>query len=329
MIYHFAAIFIAYLIDLLVGDPKHWPHPVKAFGKMINFFDQSWNYGKRRKFKGSFMVAILTIVTGVSSLVFVLLSYHIHPIIGVVVESILIATTIAQKSLQEADLEVYEPLKTGEIERSRKKLSYIVGRDTDHLEEAEIVRGTVETVAENTSDGITAPLFWAFIGGAPAALIYRVINTCDSMVGYQNEQYSEFGWASARFDDLLNVIPARLTALVMMFSVRPEQQTYQKAWSIVLRDARKHASPNSGWVEATVAALLNVQLGGVNFYQGVRSQAAKIGNLSSTANKLTKDHILRTIFIMKRTVILFIILMIVGGVLLGFTYTWIQSTIFI
>src|SRR5699024_2349363 len=142
---------------------------------------------------------------------------------------------IAQKDLKIAALKVMEPLEEGNILEARKKLSYIVGRDTDHLSEQEVVRGTVETVAENTSDGVTAPLFWAMIGGAPLALVYRAVNTCDSMVGYKNIRDEEFGWASASLDDLLNWIPARLTAFVTMFSMRPQGSSFTKALSVLWR----------------------------------------------------------------------------------------------
>src|SRR5699024_4768470 len=146
-------------------------------------------------------------------------------------------------------------------ETARQKLSFIVGRDTEELSEEEIVRGTVEMVAENTSDGITTPLFWSLIGGAPLAFVYRAVNTCDSMVGYQNDRYEQFGYFPAKLDDVLNWLPARLTAVVMMLVKRPMEITRKKAWAILFRDARKHKSPNSGWGEAAVAALLGIQLG--------------------------------------------------------------------
>ena len=152
------------------------------------------------------------------------LAYQIHPFVGIIVESILISTTIAHKSLKDAALEVYDPLQKEDYTEARLKLSYIVGRDTEQLDESEIVRGTVETVAENTSDGVTAPMFWAWIGGAPFALLYRAINTCDSMVGYKNEKYSDFGWASASMDDVVNWIPSRLTGFIMLWPIDRKKQ---------------------------------------------------------------------------------------------------------
>jgi adenosylcobinamide-phosphate synthase len=191
----------------------------------------------------------------------------------------LISTTIAIKGLASAGKSVKEPLAEGDLVRARKSLSMIVGRDTEHLEESEIVRGAVETVSENTVDGITAPLFWALIGGAPLAMAYRAVNTLDSMVGYKNEQYFQFGWASARLDDIVNWLPARLTALTMWFSslfIRGSR--HRDAWKITWSDAGKHPSPNSGWSEAMVAGLMGVQLGGVNYYKGRISERAQMGN---------------------------------------------------
>src|SRR5699024_4145815 len=145
---------------------------------------------------------------------------------GILLEGLLIATTIAQEDLKRASLAVLKPLRKKNIAEARKQLSFIVGRDTERLSEQEIIRGTVETVAENTSDGITAPLFCAMIGRAPPGLVYRAVHTCDSMVGYKNDQYKEYGWASARLDDVLNWIPARLTGYFTMISMKPEGMTF-------------------------------------------------------------------------------------------------------
>ncbi|MFL6558987.1 MAG: cobalamin biosynthesis protein, partial [Bacillus sp. (in: firmicutes)] len=180
IVYHLVAITIAYIIDLFIGDPPHWPHPVRWIGKMIVFLETRWNNGKSKRWKGVAMLLFILLIVFVIVLVLVLIGYHIHPVVGILVESIIISTSIAQKSLRVASLEVYRPLIAEDLPKARKKLSYIVGRDTDSLDEGEIARGTIETVAENTSDGVTAPLFWAFIGGAPLAMVYRAANTCDS-----------------------------------------------------------------------------------------------------------------------------------------------------
>ncbi len=324
---HLFAITIALLIDRFIGDPPTWPHPVKWFGKYISFVDKRWNSRDTTtllRLRGILMLACLvTIVLVVSySLLFCL--YFIHPITGIIGEAIFISTTIAQKSLRTAALDVYNPLLNGNLLEAREKLSYIVGRDTEHLNESEVVRGTVETVAENTSDGITAPLFWALVGGAPLALVYRAVNTCDSMVGYKNEQYLYFGWASARVDDLLNWIPSRLTALCMVFTMPTKFCQLQKVMTIVFRDAKKHPSPNSGWGEAAVAALLDSKLGGVNYYKGIVSNRAIMG---SGQTLLVKEHINKTISIMHRTVLLFYFLLTGGTIAFVFTKAWIKSTL--
>ncbi|MBU8879911.1 adenosylcobinamide-phosphate synthase CbiB [Bacillus sp. FJAT-29790] len=314
--YHLLAITIAFALDLIIGDPPNWPHPVRWMGSLIHRLDKSWNSGSFKKIKGIWMLfTLLFVVTGIVFLI-IGVGYWIHPVVGILIEGVIISTAIAQKSLKEAALSVYEPLARGDMDVARQKLSYIVGRDTSMLDEPEIVRAAVETVAENTSDGITAPLFWAIIGGAPLALAYRAINTCDSMVGYRNEKYKDFGWASARLDDVVNWIPSRLTSFCMMLSNRFEKLSCREAWHILMRDAKKHPSPNSGWGEAAVAAIMGVQLGGVNYYKGIISNRAKMGN---SLVPLEKGHILKVNKIVTNTVLLFILLLWLGGMLID---TW-------
>lgn len=317
--HHFIAIVLAFFIDLVVGDPPKWPHPVKWFGKIISFFDQRYNQGNRRKLKG--VLILLVIVLVVSSISFFLLCLLslIHPVIGLFGEALLIATTIAQKGLGEAAEDIVEPLQSNRLAEARQKLAMIVGRDTENLSEREIVRATVETVAENTVDGITAPLFWALVGGAPLALVYRAVNTCDSMVGYKNEKYALFGWASARLDDLLNWVPARLTGIIMIHSMTLKT-TYRHVWSILLRDAKKHSSPNSGWGEAAAAAVLGIQLGGMNYYNGKKSYRMEMGD---QLEHLKPVHITRMIQLMRRTSTLFLLLLLLGGVLFELANAWI------
>jgi len=185
MIQHLIAITIAIVIDLIIGDPPSWPHPVKWIGTLIAWLDKRLNLGRNRKRKGIMMLILVLLAVFVPVLFVSWVAYQIHPLVGIIVEGFLMATSIAHKSLKDAALEVYDPLQKEDYRNARLKLSYIVGRDTEQLGESEIVRGTVETVAENTSDGVTAPMLWAWIGGAPFALLYRAINTCDSMVGYK------------------------------------------------------------------------------------------------------------------------------------------------
>ncbi|GAE24652.1 adenosylcobinamide-phosphate synthase [Halalkalibacter wakoensis JCM 9140] len=279
-------IVAAILLDLLIGDPKWIPHPVVQIGKLITFIESRLNKGKYIVNKGYLLtVSVISVVFLVTYLI-VYVSYHFHIFVGVLVEIYIISTTIAIKGLRSAAVNVFIPLTSGDLQEARYQLSMIVGRDTKELSESEIVRGTVETVAENTVDGITAPLFWAFIGGAPLAMVYRAINTLDSMVGHKNEQFLYFGRASAKLDDVANWLPARITACSMWvasFVIKGSHKLH--AWKITWRDARKHPSPNSGWSEAMVAGLLGIQLGGMNYYNGVESKRALMGETYRTLRR--------------------------------------------
>ncbi|WP_316247536.1 adenosylcobinamide-phosphate synthase CbiB [Rossellomorea aquimaris] len=326
MIHHLLAITIAYLLDLWIGDPPYWPHPVKWMGKAISRLDRRLNKGGFLKRKGIVMVSILVVAAFILTSCLIWASYSMHTILGILVEAIVITTTISQKSLRLAALEVLQPLEENNLKTAREKLSYIVGRDTENLNESEIVRGTVETVAENTSDGITAPLFWALIGGAPLAIVYRCVNTCDSMVGYKNKRYIDFGWASAKLDDVLNWIPSRITGFILFFCIRPVYFTYIEGFRILLNDAKKHPSPNSGWGEAAVAVSLGVQLGGLNKYKGMVSQREKMGR---KVFELERNHIPATISRMQKACFIFIMILWIGGVFVEITRTWIESAIYI
>src|SRR3954470_7361171 len=316
---HLFALTIAFVLDRIVGDPPSWPHPVKWIGALISMLDKRYNQGSNRKWKGLMMLFIVLLAVCVPAFLISTFAYQMHPLVGIIVEGILIFTTIAQKSLKEAALEVYHPLQKNDFDEARRKLSYIVGRDTEQLSESEIVRGTVETVAENTSDGVTAPMFWAWIGGAPFALLYRAINTCDSMVGYKNDKYIDFGWASARMDDVVNWIPSRLTGLSMLWANRPEKVKVKATWRVLFRDAKKHPSPNSGWCEAAVAALLGVQLGGVNTYKGIVSNRALMGD---SLDPLERNDIVKMNTILSQTTFFFLLILWLGGVLIDMAITW-------
>ncbi len=307
---HVWAILLALLLDRIFADPHRF-HPVCWIGQVITYMDRRLNKGKWRKGKGLltlFVVCALTLVVSYSVITVV---YRLSFLVGMFIEAMIIFVSIAPTSLAKAAYSVLEPLKRGDMEEARKNVSMIVGRDTEMLQEDGIVRACVETVAENTSDGVTAPLFYAFLGGGALAMLYRAVNTCDSMLGYKNERYAQFGWASARLDDVLNYIPARLTAFVMLLVHRANK----RAWTLLFRDANNHPSPNSGWCEAAVAALLGIQLGGVNTYKGVVSIRPTIGDPSVP---LASAHIEQAVAIMKRTTVAFTI----GGSLLAFACTW-------
>ncbi|MEI0735446.1 adenosylcobinamide-phosphate synthase CbiB [Paenibacillus sp. JTLBN-2024] len=271
----------AFALDLLIGDPRWIPHPVIQMGKAIKALEN----GIRRQFRPEqFKLAgiLLPVVVAGGSLIvtWALLKVlnAIHPWLGWAAEAVLIATTIAVKGLKDAGMEVYRHLAAGDLPAARRSLGMIVGRETSHLDEPEIVRGTVETVAENIVDAVISPLMYALIGGAPLAMAYRAVNTLDSMVGYKNEKYIHLGWASARLDDIANWIPARLTALLLTVSAFILRMNGRRAWRTMRRDARKHPSPNSGFPESTVAGALGIRLGGVNVYHGVESFRAYMGD---------------------------------------------------
>ncbi|WP_136603876.1 adenosylcobinamide-phosphate synthase CbiB [Paenibacillus dokdonensis] len=271
----------AFILDLLIGDPRWIPHPVIGMGKAIKKLE-AWI---RRSFQPENLKragVLLPVLVAGGSLVITwallkLLSL-IHPWLAWAAEVVLIATTIAVKGLKDAGLEVYRHLKKGDLPAARNSLGMIVGRETSQLDEPEIVRGTVETVAENIVDAVISPLLYALIGGAPLAMAYRAVNTLDSMVGYKNEKFIHLGWASARLDDIANWIPARLTALLLTLSALILRMEYKRAFRMVRRDARKHPSPNSGFPESAVAGALGIRLGGTNVYHGVSSFRAYMGD---------------------------------------------------
>lgn len=311
---HILAIAFGLLLDRLIGDPPHWPHPVRWIGIAVSKLTKRWNRPPQAFRNGFIMITVLSATVFAAVLIIVISAYSIHPVFGIAVEAVLIASGLAQKSLKDAAEEVYEPLANKDFMLARKKLSWIVGRDTENLDEAEITRGVVETVSENTSDGVTAPLFWAFLLGAPGLWLYKTVNTCDSMVGYKNEEFQKFGFASARLDDALNFIPSRITGfLILLLTANKRKLDMRQRFAEWLRDAPKHPSPNSGWLEAATAVQLGVQLGGVNSYSGVASVRAHMG---TPVYKLEAHHIKEAVRHMHIAAIGFFILFAIGGILL-------------
>jgi adenosylcobinamide-phosphate synthase len=261
---------LALLIERVVGYPpallKLVGHPVTWIGALITWFEARLNQGDNRRLKGAVMLLLL-LGTGLAISLLVLVVTRSIPF-GWVLESILASSLLAQKELGRAVKAVADGLNVS-LATGRRAVSHIVGRDPDTLDESGVAKAAIESLAESTSDGIVAPLFWLFVLGLPGIVLYKAANTADSMVGHKTERYAEFGWASARFDDLVNWIPARLTALLVAaasFVVRRTDP--EAAWSTALRDARKHASPNAGWPEAAFAGSLNIALGGPRGYAG-------------------------------------------------------------
>lgn len=270
----------AYALDRLLGDPRWLPHPVIGMGKAIAAVEALLRrLCKPRHYRAAGLLLPLTVVGGSFALTWALLYLlaQVSPWLSAAAEAIVIWTTIASKGLRDAGMEVCAQLRKGDLPAARRSLGMIVGRDTGHLDEPEIARGAVETVAENIVDAIVSPLFFALIGGAPLAIAYRAVNTLDSMVGYKNDKYIDLGWASARLDDIANYIPARITALLLFLGAWLMRLDVKGAVRTVRGDAPKHPSPNSGYPEAAVAGALGIQLGGENSYHGVVSFRAHMG----------------------------------------------------
>lgn len=312
------AVIIGQLLDLIIGDPPKMPHPIRWIGSFIRFLTTKLNHGSHRFFKGAVTAILVVSTAAVTTFLIVYVSYGIHVMVGIIVEGILIGVGLAQRSLKEAAMEVYVALEKGDLKEARKKLSWIVGRDTEHLNEPEIVRGVVETVSENTSDGVTAPLFYACLFGATGLWTYKAINTLDSMIGYKNEEYMEFGKFSARLDDIANFIPSRLTGLIILcFTKNKTNRPLKERFRLWLEDAKKHPSPNSGYLEAATSYQLGIRLGGYNSYQGIPSFRAYMGIADVP---LEAEHIKETIRQMLIASFLFTIL--IGGVIVAISIPW-------
>ena len=269
----------AIILDLLIGDPRWFPHPVVYMGKLIMVLEKVLRRLVTNERVGGIILLVLTVSITVG-LAFALLkvAYAVSPCLGFAVAVILSWSCIAARSLHRESRLVAYALGMGDLAAARRYLSNIVGRDTAELDEPEIWRATVETVAENTSDGVIAPLFYLCLGGPVLAIAYKAINTLDSMVGYRNERYLKLGRASARFDDLANFIPARITGLLMVASAPLFGLSAGNSWRIMRRDGRNHSSPNSGIPEAAVAGALGIRLGGTNLYAGKPVAKPTIGD---------------------------------------------------
>ncbi|MGN7385638.1 adenosylcobinamide-phosphate synthase CbiB [Sporosarcina sp. SAFN-015] len=310
---HFVAIAIGFFLDRIIGDPPNWPHPVRWIGTLISKLTAVLNKGRARILKGAGMLFITMFLVTAIVLAIVWSAYQLHIVVGIIVEAVLIAVGLAQKSLKDAAIDVYDPLETGNLEEARTKLSWIVGRDTDKLQESGIARGAIETVSENAADGVTSPLFWAFLFGAPGLWMYKAVNTLDSMIGYKDDRYREFGKFSARADDVMNFIPARITGfLILVFTPNEGGIPFRKRFIGWSKDARNHPSPNSGFLEAATAWQLGVKLGGKSTYRGIVSERPEIG---PGLKSLKAAHIKSAIAQMHAASFAFWILMTIIGVI--------------
>jgi adenosylcobinamide-phosphate synthase len=271
---------LALLIERVVGYPpplfRLIGHPVTWIGTLITWLEKRLNTGGNRRIRGLVLLVLLIATVLAAGLLITAVTRRIP--LGWGLEALLASSLLAQKELGRAVKAVADGLGLS-LETGRRAVSQIVGRDPNQLEDAGVARASIESLAESTSDGIIAPLFWLLLGGLPGALIYKAVNTADSMIGHKTERYLEFGWASARLDDLLNWVPARLTALLISgasFFVRGADP--ERSWSTSLRDARKHDSPNAGWPEAAYAGALGFRLGGPRSYDGILHELPSFGD---------------------------------------------------
>ena len=270
---HLLALAIGFVLDMIFGDP-HWaPHPVRAIGKLIGALEGPLRRAFPKTERGELAagVALVVLVVAIPTLLTVLLLRLcglVSPWLALAAESVLCYQLLAAKALRDESMKVYAALKGGSLEDGRRAVSMIVGRDTQALDETGVVKAAVETVAENTSDGVIAPLLFLALGGAPLGMAYKAVNTMDSMVGYKNEQYLFFGRAAAKLDDVVNFIPARLAGALMCLAAPLAGGDGREAWRIFRRDRKNHKSPNSAHTEAACAGALHIQLGGPSYYFG-------------------------------------------------------------
>ena len=275
-------IWIAYVLDLIFGDPQNIIHPVQIIGKMINIGEKSLlgkKYKSDRKYKFfAGMILNITIISLTYGITYLIHRTSENSIIFTVAEIYLMYTIFSINSLAREGNRVYNILKEGNIEKARKDLSYLVSRDTETMDEKMIIRSTMETISENTVDGIVAPMLYMFLGGLPLSMTYKAINTFDSMVGYKNEKYMDFGKFSAKLDDVANFIPARITGILIVIASMILGYDYKNSLKIFIRDRKNHSSPNSGHAEAGVAGALGVQFGGRVSYFGKEVDKPVIGD---------------------------------------------------
>lgn len=282
--YSFANILIiilGYIMDLVFGDPYWFPHPVRFIGKLISktekFIRKHAKSEESLKYWGILMWLVPVVTTAIVTALIVKIA-NFNKYVEIFVSAFIIYTTLSTKCLKDEATKIYNVLETGDIKKSRVQLSYIVGRDTTNLSQSEIIRATVETVAENTVDGTISPMFYGFLFGPVGAMTYKAINTLDSMVGYKNDKYLNLGCVSAKLDDVANFIPARLTAIFMPLGAFLCGMNGLNSFKIAIRDRKNHKSPNCAFAEGAAAGAIGVQLGGTNIYFGKEVYKPTIGD---------------------------------------------------
>jgi adenosylcobinamide-phosphate synthase len=308
-------ISVAYVADLFFGDPPGYPHPVKLIGRTISFLEKKllqWCHTPwMQRFSGVILAATVVSGAGILTWAIIRMAGWVHPAFSSFIIIFFAYTTLATRNLYDEAAKVIKVLEQGDVDLARKRMGFLVGRDTDHLDEKEICRALIETVSENTSDGIVAPLFYLLIGGPPLAMAYKALNTLDSMVGYRSDRYRYLGWASARGDDLANFVPSRLTALLFILSSLILRKNWKGAWRATWRDGRKNPSPNSGYPEAAMAGALGVQLGGKNLYFGRVEEKPLIGEPERSIDRKVAKESLHLMIVNSLLTVIIAILVIV------------------
>ncbi|HCI92993.1 MAG TPA: cobalamin biosynthesis protein CobD [Eubacterium sp.] len=291
MCYHIFAFIAGFVLDLLIGDPHFIPHPVRLIGSLISFLDKrlncdaKYNISEKKlnliKYKrGMLLVFAVIFATFTMSVIIIVAAYSINLYAGVIAEAVMTWQILATKCLRVESMRVYDALRTDGVDAGRRAVSMIVGRDTSVLDAAGVTRAAVETIAENTSDGVIAPMLYTAIGGPVLGFVYKAVNTMDSMIGYKNDKYMYFGRFAARLDDVVNFIPARISAYMMIVAafIGGRQFDGQNAYRIFKRDRFNHASPNSAQTESVCAGALRVRLAGDAVYFGKLVKKKYIGD---------------------------------------------------
>jgi len=310
-------LLLALLIDRSIGDPdwlwRKVPHPVAAFGAGIKWFETRYNRksmsSRRRKWYGIGALLILLLATFMVGLVIHMLLLELG-IAGIIIEALFASTLLAQKSLVDHVGKVEKAFKQGSLVEARNAVSLIVGRETKNLDESAVCRAAIESLAENSSDGVVAPVFWYIILGLPGLFCYKLVNTADSMIGYKNERFKDFGWASARLDDVVNFIPARVTAFIVVLTcgLFINRKAAAKSLEVVRKDARHHHSPNAGFPECAFAGALDIKLLGPRIYSG---EAVDEPFQNESGKMARRADIGRAIRLFKRSMeVLFLIILV-------------------
>lgn len=310
-------LLIAATLDYLIGDPWSWLHPVQVMGWAIAQYTQAalrlFKQPMMLRCAGVLLTLILVVGSGAIGWSIVAFAHALHPVLGLAIASVLLASCFAGRSLRSAAEDVLQPLIAGDLDRARSQLSLYVGRDTENLSETDILRAVLETVTENATDGVMAPLFYAllgaflpFVGSVPLALAYKAASTLDSMVGYRESPYLDIGWCSAKTDDLLTWLPCRSLVLTLAILSRKPREV----WSLCRRDAAKDLSPNSGWSECAYAAVLGVQVGGTNWYRGVEKHKPLLGN---PTRPITPDRVWEALRLTRWCFLSWLAIALIGG----------------